>query len=474
MTAQRHALVVAYSFPPHGAIGTMRTLRVVRQLHSQGWRVTVLTGAPSHYLPQTPVDTALLARVPDGVRVVRAGAWHAWSRWTDALIGAVRAGGKSAGAEAPVADKSTAPPAQPRTGVAARLASARNTVDALLSIPDGEAGWLLPACAKGLIACLKGDRPDVIYSSSPAWTGQLIAYVIARLLRKPWVADFRDPWARAPWRGDRLAIATWAARLLENKVISRADCVLFAARGNYEEFSRHYGEPAASRFHFVSNGCDPSEFEGLAGPSLTSGQFVLLHAGSLYGGRTPLPVLTAAATAIREGALDPSTFRIRFLGSVAMKGLDLLAACKHLGLERVVEFRASVPRAQSLAAMASASALLLLQPGHTVSVPGKLFEYLATGRPILAVAEEGEISEIVRSSGVGVSVVPGDERGLVDALKRVVAMGSSDLPRPPRSLFDGNVNAARAVEILDAVASGIDASKDAPAAQSERSIEAAP
>ncbi len=271
-----------------------------------------------------------------------------------------------------------------------------------------------------------------------------------------------------------LAIATWAARVLENQVIGRADCVLFAARGNHEEFSRHYGEPAAARFHFVSNGCDPSEFEGLAGPSSTAREFVLLHAGSLYGGRTPVPLLTAAATAIREGALDPGTFRIRFLGSVGMKGLDLQEACRQLGLERVVEFRASVPRAESLAAMASASALLLLQPGHTVSVPGKLFEDLATGRPILAVAEEGEISEIVRSSGVGVSVIPGDDRGLVDALKQVVAMASSDLPRPPRSLYDGNVNAARTVEILDAVASGMDATKGSPAPQSERSVEAAP
>lgn len=473
MAGQRHVLVVAYSFPPHGAIGTMRTLRVVRQLHAQGWQVTVLTGSPSHYLPQTPVDMALLARVPHAVRVVRAGAWHAWSRWTDALIGALRRGATGSVSSAPAAAGSPRP-TQPRTGLAARLATVRNTIDALLSIPDGESGWFVPACMKGLVASLKDGRPDVVYSSSPAWTGQLVAYVMAILLRRPWVADFRDPWARAPWRGDRLEAASSAARFLENKVVRRANCVLFAARGNKEEFSTHYGEPTASKFHFVSNGCDPSEFEGLSGPATTKGPFVLLHAGSLYGGRSPLPVLNAVATAIREGTLDPATFRIHFLGFVGLRGLDLQAACEGLGLQGIVEFLGSVPREQSLAAMASASALLLLQPGHTVSVPGKLFEYLATGRPILAVAEEGEISEIVRSSGVGLAVLPGDERGLVVALERLVSMASSDLPQPPRSLFDGNVSAARTVEILEAVASGMDAHGGVTAQRSEGSVEAAP
>ena len=472
MAPPRHALVIAYSFPPHGAIGTMRTLRVVRQLHARGWRVSVLTGSPSHYLPQTPVDHALLSRVPEGVRVIRAGAWHAWSRGTEALVAAVRRQSNRPSALPRVStDVPTKTDAQARTGLAARLAAVHNTIDALLSIPDGESGWLVPASTKGLITGLRGDRPDIIYSSSPAWTGQLVAYVLARRLRTPWVADFRDPWARAPWRGDRLAVATSAARWLEKKVIARADCVLFAARGNKEEFAAHYGQPTAAKFHFVSNGCDPAEFDGLPGPAM-DGEFVLLHAGSLYGGRTPVPLLGAVSAAIREGVLDPASFRIRFLGSVALKGLDLQAVIRDLGLERVVEFRGSVSRAESLAAMASASALLLLQPGHTVSVPGKLFEYLATGRPILAIAEEGEIGEILRASGVGVTVRPKDERGLIEGLRQLVAMGTSKLDRPPRHLFDGNANAASTVDIMDAIAAGIGAT-DSGAAP-ERSAEAAP
>jgi glycosyltransferase involved in cell wall biosynthesis len=119
-----------------------------------------------------------------------------------------------------------------------------------------------------------------------------------------------------------------------------------------------------------------------------------------------------------------------------------------------VEFAPSVPRAASLAAMTSASALLILQPGHTVSVPGKLFEYLAAGRPILAVAEEGEIADLVRASGIGVSVRPDDDEGLISAFGQLVTLARGDVPRPSETLFDGTASAARAVGILEAVVRG--------------------
>ena len=76
MREGRSVLVVAYDFPPHAAVGTMRTLRLVRHLDRIGWKVRVLTGDPSTYLPSTPVDDALLARVPDAVEVIRAAAWR--------------------------------------------------------------------------------------------------------------------------------------------------------------------------------------------------------------------------------------------------------------------------------------------------------------------------------------------------------------------------------------------------------------
>jgi glycosyltransferase involved in cell wall biosynthesis len=432
-------LVVAYDFPPHAAIGTMRTLRVVRRLHAAGWNVTVLTSDPARFLESTPRDTALLGQVPDDVKVLRAGTLRLWDASTAALksaLSAARGNGAATRASA-----STPRPFGRPTPPIGGVGRVKDVIDAAFSIPDREAGWLLPALSLGVRHRLRAHAPDVIYSSSPPWTGQLVAAGLKAMLRRPWVADFRDPWSRAPWRGDRFRFAIGAAGVLERFVVKRADRIIFVAAGNRSDFAAHYGPGIASKFHLVPNGCDPAEFDALdVGTTPTAAPHVMLHAGSLYAGRTPVPVFKAIALALQAGRLDRRAFRLRFLGSNAMS-TDLPNACRQLGIDDVVEFLPRVPRQDGLRAMVSATSLLLLQPGHTVSVPGKVYEYLAAGRPIFALAEEGETAEVVRQSGIGVSVTPEDESSIVEGLLEVVRMSQSVLSRPPRELYDGNLGA---------------------------------
>ena len=444
---RRRALVVAYDFPPHGAIGTMRTLRVVRRLVEEDWDVTVLTSDPRTFRSGTPVEQALMSRVPAGIRIVRAPSFRGF----DALKRIVKG---PPGTEERSDAQALRRPKGRMAGGRGHLARATDLVDAALAIPDHESGWLIPAVMRGL-ATIRSYRPDVIYSSAPPWTGQIVARVLATASRCQWVADFRDPWSRAPWRGDRFGFAIRAAVMLERQVVRRADRILFVAQGNRDDFAVHYGPDTARKFHVIPNGCDIQEFDALSeAPAVPDDMCVLLHAGSLYAGRSPGALLKAIAVAIEQGIVDPSRFRLRFLGHLGLASVDLSRTCRELGLEQVVEVVARVPREQSLQAMRSASALLLLQPGHTVSVPGKLYEYLASGRPILAVAEEGEIADIVRQSGVGVFATPDDEAGIVAALASLIPMVKTGVGAAPRELYDGMLRAAEAVRVLDAVVRG--------------------
>jgi glycosyltransferase involved in cell wall biosynthesis len=449
--SQPTALVVAYNFPPHGAIGTLRTLRVVRQLHAAGWQVTVLAGDPASYVASAPVDQNLVAQIPTGVTVIHAGS----IRWWDRLTGA--AGGFLKGRPAPVRPASTAVSTTASSTAAGQrstsgLVRAKDFVDALLSIPDREVGWVLPALARTFAHVRRHGTPDIIYSTAPPWTAQFIALILKIVLRRPWVADFRDPWSRAPWTEGRLPLAVRAAAVIERAVVRRADRIVFVAQGNRNEFAAHYGDAVTAKFEVVANGCDPSEFDALDRPPVGGDPFVLLHAGSLYGGRTPEPLLLAVASVIERGALDPGRFRLRFMGPNGLQSVDLGRRCRELGLESVVEFVGRVPRQESLRAMVSASSLLLLQPGHTVSVPGKLYEYLAAGRPILAIAEEGETADLVRASGIGVSTTPEDSEGIARGLIEVLRMGTAAVPPPPRATYDGFIGAARIERIMgDAV-----------------------
>ena len=321
-------------------------------------------------------------------------------------------------------------------------------IDAALSIPDRESGWLLPALSKGLLRHLLAVRPDVIYSSGPPWTGHLVAAGLERALGRRWVADFRDPWSRAPWRGDRYGFAMRAAARLERLVVRCADRVVFVTRANRDDFAECYGPSMAAKFEVVPNGCDPAEFDALRNEVVPlEGGFVLLHAGSLYAGRTPMPLLRAVALAVGRGAIRRDQFRLRFLGANALNGVDLANACRQLGITDMVEFQPRVAREQSLRAMMAASALLLLQPGHGISVPGKLDQYIAAGRPILAIAE-GETAELVRRTGIGTCVTGDDDEAIAVALIAVVNAPGVPIGPPPRELYDGNIGAAQMSDIL--------------------------
>ena len=434
-----HALVVAYHFAPDARVGTLRSLRVVRHL-AANYDVTVLTGDPRTYRADTPIDRTLLEQVPEGVRIVRSRVFRGFELLKEKVKGYRRLPVPSPGR---VAAASTSPTDVRRP----LLLQIGDVIDGALAIPDHESGWYVPAVLKGIKACA-GRVPDVVYSSAPAWTGHLVAHTLASIFRRPWIADFRDPWSRAPWRGDRYSFAMNAARALERSVIRRADRVLFVSRANRDEFAAHYGPAHASKFRVVPNGCDVTEF-GAPTTNVSVNPFVLLHAGTLYAGRTPTPLLQALAVAVRSGIVDPRTFRLRFTGVPVLHAATFAAACDELGLSKVVEFEERVPRTKSLRAIQSASALLLLQPGHGVAVPAKLYEYLAARRPILAIAE-GETADLIRSSGAGVVAAADDEAAIVQALAQVQRMASTPLI-VPSDLFDGDRRAAEAVCIIDEI-----------------------
>jgi len=435
----RSILVVAYDFPPHAAIGTMRTLRLVRHLVRRGWKVNVLTGDPRTYLPSTPVDDALMARVPESVQVIRASAMRK-----------VQAPAKAKSASAPRVE---AAPRKHRWPAA--IVRAKAYVETSMAVPDKESAWWLPAVRAGL-RCCKTERPDVIFSSAPPWTGQLVAAAIAARVKAPWVADFRDPWARLPWRESRPWIPRRAAQWFEDMSVRRAAAVVFTTRGILDNVAAHHDPSLASKYHVVPNGCEIDEFAELAAarscaPSgLPQDPFVLLHAGSLYGGRDPRPLLRAIAAAIRSGLVDPARFRLRLLGTMALDGVNLTNTCAELDLTDVVQMVPRIPRHQSLAEMMAASALLLVQPGHPLSIPAKAYEYLATGRPVLAIADEGETANLIRNSGAGLVVSGTDETGMAQALGRLVSGTANVRPADP-VWFDGEQRAAEVAELFDAL-----------------------
>jgi glycosyltransferase involved in cell wall biosynthesis len=452
----RRVLAIACNFPPDASVGTMRTLRLVRHLAGEGWSVDVVTVSPDGFRQGTVVDPALLDKVPAAADVLRATPMRPFERLSALLRPSRRVSPSTAATATPVAPSPAVAPVSVVPPAPGGLARVRRAVTAVLTLPDREISWLLPAIWAGWRRA-RHTRPTVVYSSGPPFTAHLVGLALSRLTGAPWVADFRDPWARAPWREDRFAFERGAWALFERLVATRANAVVFATTTNRNDFAREYGPLVASRFVVVPNGCDATEFDGLTPAPSASDRFVLLHAGSLYGARNPAGLFRALAAAVSSGAVDRSTFRLRFLGRIGIPGVDLKAVARDLGLADMVEFVSHVPRRASLQEMLDASALLIVQPVTTVSIPAKLYEYMAAGRPILALAEPGgETASLVEDTRAGLTVLAEDEAAIARSLGALVRLSRDGFTPVERRAFDGNVRAAELRLVLERVA-GMDA-----------------
>ncbi len=393
----KKVLMVAYFFPPVGGIasaGSQRTLKFAKYLGERGWQPIVLTVREKCYERYFVMDPTLLERVPPDVKIARSSV----IRWLTRLLEF-----KNRGRVVP--PPATAPTSADGPGSAGRnpgrLQQWKDAVTGLFEIPDEEVGWLIPGVAAGL-GVVRRERVDVLYASGKPWTAHLIAAVLKKLTGKPLVIDFRDPWVTNPFRGPQSPLRDRVEAYLERKVVETADVVVTNTKALRDEFIARFPGVPAAKFVTLLNGFDPEDYDEVrAARPLDARKFTIAHTGFLYGKRDPRGFLEAVARLIEEGKIAPDALEIVFVGSIELP-YDLpsyLRAKRIAGIVRLID---QVPYRESLRHLAESDALLLLQPGTKTQVPSKLFEYIALGKPILAVSpRDGATARLVFEESLG-------------------------------------------------------------------------
>lgn len=400
-------LIIAYIFPPLGGSGVQRTLKFVKYLPAFGWRPLVVCGDDPEVF-RTGLDETLLDEVPPEARVwrTRFASPLGLRRRAQQRLGIAGAGVCSEAANGADAHGGGRPALR-------RLLGALSRPLAPLEFPPVDAAlyWALsivPLCRK----ILAEEQVDLILTTSFPYSDHVTGLLLRRLTGTPWVADFRDPWTQnafAANRGWRCRADRWA----ERRVLRRADRVV-GVTPTYTAGLRSLapGRPGGD-FVTVENGFDAADFDG-ASPGTAHGDVptTLAHVGMVYDG-SALPVLEALARLGPEG----SHLEVRFVGGVAASE-EMWLREHRLAAQVMVEPR--LPHIGAIEAMHAADALLLLVgdgPGWVGHYPGKLFEYMASGRPILAVGAEGDAAELVRASGTGCAVPAADGEAIAGALR---------------------------------------------------------
>lgn len=414
-SARGHLLVFPYFFPPVGGGGVQRTTKFLKYLGRAGWTATVVTAEPEYWI----FDRSFERDIPAGTRVERTRSVTAYTA-LQYVFGTKK---RAAAAAAPTADA-------PRT--AGRRPSgafrALKSLSDFVLVPDQYIGWVPFALARGR-QILREEKPDILYTTSSPDSAHLIGRALARETGLPWVADFRDPWTdRTSYAPPTKLHDRWHHRL-EHAVLREATCVLTTTASTRDDFLDKYPDLDPAKFHAITNGFDEEDFlEARAEAARrraarpVDAPLTLLHTGKLANHRTAGGLFEALAQLRREEPQIAARLRVVQLGPRDSANESFVP---RLGLTGLVEFEDSVPYAESIVRQSASDALLLVESTgkrSEIVIPGKLFEYLGAGRPILALCAPGsEIAGIVESTGAGWVEPPDDIGRLRARLRQLVA-----------------------------------------------------
>lgn len=438
----RRVLLITYDFPPSIQMGAQACAQIARHLPLYGWEPVVLT-VREHHIEHRDVSAAsVLPR-----HVIRTGVIpHPFTVYRGLKALLARTNGEA------------------QRGVnrsSARAEGLKRWLLSLLWIPDAYTGWIPPAVIAGLAAVRK-HRVDHICSSSPSSTNHLVGLALAWLTGLPWTAQFRDPWVypTALWHETKpvSALSAWLETTLERMVVRRANVVACVTEPHARWFRQVYSDVPPDKFVTIPNGFDGAEWEALRGSGfrpLRNERFVITYAGSFYHRRSPLPLFRALRSLINAREVAPERIRVDLIGHSDAAGVTEMAADS--GVAECVQITGPLNRPEALRQVAQSDLLLLLAEGLTFQVPGKTYEYLRAGRPILALTSQGAVADLLRRTGGAWVVDPADESGVRAAVGDAYRRWRDGLeePRPDPDVvagFDRRLLAGRLAEAFDTAA----------------------
>jgi len=265
-------------------------------------------------------------------------------------------------------------------------------------IPDARKYWVKPS-VRVLTGIIKKEGIDTIITTGPPHSLHLIGLELKKNLDVKWLADFRDPWTSIGYH-TKLRLTKASQRkhsLLEKEVANGCDKLLVTSNTTKVEFESITTNPV----YVITNGYDIPESE-LPFSALDK-KFTLSHIGSLLTGRNPENLWKVLSEIISENEAFRNVFQLNLIGVV---GQDVLNCINDNGLKLYTRIKEYVTHEEAVNYQRSSQLLLLaeIDSPHTRGIiPGKLFEYLAAKRPILAIGpEHWEGGEIVKSTNSGV------------------------------------------------------------------------
>ena len=373
----KKVLIVTYYWPPAGGPGVQRWLKFAKYLRSYDIDPIMYVPENGHYPLK---DDSLLQEVPHDITILKKPVFEPYA--FAGLLSKKDTQKISSGII----------PEEQKQGFLQKLML---FIRGNFFIPDARKFWVKPS-VKFLSTYIREHNIDTVITTGPPHSLHLIGLGLKKKNDCNWIADFRDPWTQIGYHKKLklLAFSRKKHERLEKEVLQTADEVITTSFTTREEFQKITETP----IRVITNGYD---YEQVDSKPLDV-KFTLSHIGSLLSGRNPKNLWNALAELIAENADFAKDFQLKLVGAV---GEPVLESIKCAGLEAHLELEGYVSHTEALQLQRSSQMLLLIEIDSDETrgiIPGKLFEYMVSNRPVLAVGpEKADIQKLISETNTG-------------------------------------------------------------------------
>lgn len=370
-------LLITYYWPPAGGPGVQRWLKFVKYFKEFGIE-------PIVYIPENPtyplIDESLISEIPSDVTIIKQPIFEPY-RFAEIF----------SKKDSKTISKGIIAGRDKQSFMQKLMLFIRGN----FFIPDARKYWVKPS-VKFLNDLISKENIDIIVTTGPPHSIHLIGKELKKKLDIKWVADFRDPWTTIGYHKKLKLIRSARNKhiQLEKEVLSSADHITVTSYTTKEEFSNITKRPIS----VITNGYDTEEVADI--PLDTT--FTISHIGSLLSGRNPKKLWRAIYDIAQENEDFAKHLKLKLVGAVSE---DVLSSIKEAGLSDFLEIKGYVSHKEAIEIQRSSQVLLLIEIDSEETkciIPGKLFEYMISERPIIAVGpRDADISKLIEETDSG-------------------------------------------------------------------------
>ena len=388
---RKKALIITYYWPPAGGPGVQRWLKFVKYLPE-------FNIEPVVYYPSNPnyplLDESLISEIPENITLLKQPISEPYK-----LASIFSKQSKTI-------SKGIIPSEKKQSFIEKLMLYVRGN----FFIPDARKKWVKPS-VRYLSTYIQDYDIETIITTGPPHSLHLIGLQLQKELGVKWLADFRDPWTTIGYH-KQLKLTRSSQKKhkdLEQTVLNRADHIIVTSNNTKKEFQQITKQPIT----VITNGYDVENVN----PSVLDKMFSIAHIGSLLSKRNPEVLWQVLQELINENSDFASAFKLNLVGAVST---SVLKSIEDYGLTTYLNNLGYVPHSQSIEFQKKSQVLLLIEidsEDTKAIIPGKLFEYMVSERPIVAIGpKNSDVEIILKETNTGKYLNYND----YDALKEII------------------------------------------------------